>query len=339
MRTGWFDWQPPKRLGEALETFAHMLHVAPRPWPEFVVTAVAELNNPLFLSLLRSALPSSIPAVLAIGRMQDREAIPRLLKAYEQVDSTEHRQAILEVLEQLGAHEAQPLLIREIQNPDTPASLRQTAVQALGNCGDLRAIEVLIPLTRVVVGSGLRSLSQQAMASIEARQGRGEHEWSAQQEHARPPQSRVPDTLALLADEQAERLGAVPREAPRTVPASLTAAVWSETMEQAPTPAGQTQAAWSEEVPSEQAQQTQPEPSPASLEQDPFAQELQALVNELSSETSGDSVPAQETRARTRGERSGTDTHRKSLDVQRALSWLDDGPLDSPPRRGRGPRS
>lgn len=318
--------------GEALETFAHMLHVAPRPWPEFVVTAVAELNNPLFLSLLRSALPTSIPAVLAIGRMQDREAIPRLLKAYDQVDSTEHRQAILEVLELLGALEAQPLLIREIQNPDTPASLRQTAVQALGSCGDLRALEVLSPLTRVMVGSSLRSLSQQAMAAIEARQGQGEPEWHAQQERHRMPVPQKPDTLALMADEQAERLGAAPREPVRPVPPSLTAAAWA-TQDVLPTatPEAAPVLSWQAPVPPEQLS-AQPSASPA--EQDPFARELQALVDALPETPLEAGV-----RPRARGERAGSDTNRKSLDVQRALSWLDDGPLTPPSGRGRGPQS
>lgn len=327
---------------DALENFAHMLHVAPRPWPEFVVTAVAELNNPLFLPVLRSAVSVSIPAVLAVGRMRDLESIPRLIKSYEQATTIEHKQAILEVLEQLEASEAQPLLIQELNDPDVPVSLRQTVIQALGTCGDLSVIEHLTPFLRVVVGGGLRSLVQQSISTIQARMGGTEAGWSSHSEpgsrasRERSPGPSEADVMSAIQDHEASTLGAAPHEPRRasTAGSLVREARAYETrhhddgsMGEVPTeqPVEHNHEAWLAEAEHLNAQL---DASLASARQRNRAAPGRSSERE---ETPDEERPVAPVRLTNHPHARSDDELRKALD------WLDESPLPPPGRRSRPP--
>lgn len=309
----------------ALETFASMLHVAPRPWPEFVVSAVAELNNPVFLPVLRSALGSSIPAVLAVGRLRDVESASRLIKCYDLASSVEHKQAILEVLEALGSIEAQELLLRQVQDPELAPSLRQAAVQALGVCGDGRALDVLTPLSKVVVGGGLRSVALQSIAAIQARAGmEQEGDWAATREERWPDSAHRPGNAGF----------ATPFHGLAPEPPTLDAAAKAVAMAHDVTALslGATQSEALEAIP----------PHERSLEQEAYDA---GLVTHDLPVSEGNSAAGQGRRGPSTSETDASLVEAASApgggsksraELKQALAWMDDALL--PPGEGRGPR-
>ena len=124
----------------------------------------ALLRENLAENLYRPVLLAQLS--LALGLLEDAEAVPVLVEMLSEANSLASQASIAAALGRIGDRRALPALFRLLEDADRPASARAFAAVALGMIGDLRTLPWSAPLAE---GVNYRA----ATATLFDAQGRG----------------------------------------------------------------------------------------------------------------------------------------------------------------------
>lgn len=105
------------------------------------------------IKVLENLYPDKIltPAVVALGKIQDKRAVPPLINLFNRENkfSDRHlREAVVRALGKIGSPDAVPALIEVLQDPDENAPVQNAIAEVLGNIGDPLAVEALCEAVR-----------------------------------------------------------------------------------------------------------------------------------------------------------------------------------------------
>ncbi|MFC1852196.1 HEAT repeat domain-containing protein [candidate division CSSED10-310 bacterium] len=167
-------------LGEEGFPYLHaFMNEAPGTLAEKVIRALARTGKPEVLPIIRDGLATYkflfCMTAEILGEFRDRESVPLLIAARQNLDQQKQLLALAQVLGKIGDGRAQDCLISLLNENDQ--EVRTAAIIALGKTGSVNAVEPLWKIAQASKVPALKSAAQESITTIQARHGPGEKGW------------------------------------------------------------------------------------------------------------------------------------------------------------------